>query len=114
MLNPSSAAQVGAIRSFGNVLAYVTDFAGHWCVASRCRGRGTRLIGGEGRALRILNLRRPASCRSAPGDENDRPNGMWGNRVIFAPNTSAVYHDCSAWMAQVRPPPAARGLLPLY
>ena len=28
--SPCSLAQVGAIRSFGNVLAYVTDFAGKW------------------------------------------------------------------------------------
>ena len=58
--------KVGAIRSFGNVLAYVTDFAGKW---------------------------------TAPGEQGNRPNGMWDNKVIFAPNVNATYHDCSPWYA---------------
>ena len=33
-----TAAQVGAIRSYGNVLAYVTDFAGKWCVGKGVEG----------------------------------------------------------------------------
>ena len=54
--------KVGAIRSFGNVLAYVTDFAGKW---------------------------------SGPGEEARLSNAMFDNSVIFAPNASAQYHDCT-------------------
>jgi hypothetical protein len=54
--------KVGAIRSYGNVLAYVSDFAGSW---------------------------------EAPGEEALRSNAMFDNSVIFAPNVSAQFHDCS-------------------
>jgi hypothetical protein len=54
--------KVGAIQSYGNVLAYVTDFGGKW---------------------------------AAPGEEALSPNSMHDNKVIFLPNVSAQYHDCS-------------------
>lgn len=54
--------KVGAIRSFGNVLAYVSDFAGKW---------------------------------NGPGQEARQVNAMFDNTVIFAPNASAQYHDCT-------------------
>lgn len=53
--------KVGGIKNFDNIMAYVTDFAGHW---------------------------------DALGELGYAPNGMSGNRVIFAA-PGATYHDCS-------------------
>lgn len=64
-LDPSPRSQkfkVGAITNTYNVLAYISDLAGHW---------------------------------GAAGELGYQGNGIWGNRAVFAPNTSAVFHDCS-------------------
>ena len=53
--------KVGGIKTYNNIMAYVTDFAGHW---------------------------------DGVGELGYAPNGMSGNRVVFAA-PGAVYHDCS-------------------